>query len=152
VSTGASSLGYNFTNSDDDSKSGAGVTSLANLAPLNTDGQLAPSIQNQFIPQLAATSIAYNRALPVPCGVGTNFGANIGPARFGWDASTSKGLRFSANLRAGQIGPLAANITAKGSSVSRSASLNIPDTPFALSGRFSWPQGHKRWNDSWLWS
>ena len=132
-SSGASSLGYNFANDDDPSKAGAGVTSLASLAPLNTDGQLAPSIQNQFIPQLATTSVAFNRALPVPCGVGTNFGANIGPARIGWDINTSKGLRFSANLRAAQVGPLAANLGLRG----RSASLNIPDTPFALTAGLS---------------
>jgi hypothetical protein len=136
-SSGASSLGYNFTNEDDSSKAGAGVIDMGKVTPPDTDGQIAPSIQNQFIPQLATTSIAFNRALPVPCGVGTNLGANIGPARIGWDANTSKGLRFSANLRAGQVGPLAGNISAKGSSVSRSASLNISDTPFALSAGLS---------------
>ncbi len=135
-STGATSLGYNFTNNDDESKSGAGVTSLANLAPLNTDGQLAPSIQNQFIPQLAATSIGFNRALPVPCGSGTNFGANVdaGPFsfRFGWDANTSRGLRFSGSVRTSLRGGLQTSFGAKGMNLSNSASLAIPDTPFAL--------------------
>ena len=131
--SGDSSLGYNASKENDPKYAAAGVMSLGKVNPPDTDGQLAPSIKNQFSPQLATTSFNFNRALPVPCGVGTNFGANFGPARLGWDVNTSKGLRFSANLRAAQVGPLGANLSLSG----RSASLNISDTPFALTAGLS---------------
>ena len=133
-SNGASSLGYNFTNEDDSSKAGAGVIDTGKVSPTDTDGQLAPSIQNQFIPTVATMDKAFLRSIPVPCGVGGTLGVGFGNNRAGVDLSSDKGLRAAYSRRLVNTPFVSASYSVKGSfssGVSDGVSLSarIPEAP-----------------------
>jgi RHS repeat-associated protein len=132
--SGASSLGYNITKDDDPDYGAAGVTSLDKVAPPNTDGQLAPSIQSQFIPTVATMDKAFLRSIPVPCGVGGTGSVGFGNNRAGVDLSSDKGLRAAYSRRLVNTPFVSASYSVKGSfssGVSDGVSLSarIPEAP-----------------------
>jgi hypothetical protein len=142
----AGSDNFNITSSDGDNTYHTGV-----VAPGSVDGgvpcygnctqsyysssniqTISSSIQQQFIPALAQTSVNFNRAIPVPCGIGGNAGLNVGRFRFGVDLSTNKGTRFLSAARVARSDFGSAGVTGKDLSFSASVSQRIPDTPFSV--------------------
>jgi hypothetical protein len=98
-------------------------------SPTSNIQTISSSVQQQFIPALAQTSVAFNRAIPLPCGVGGNAGVNLGPFRWGFDASTNKGLRSLLSLRIARNGGGSASLNMKNTSLSGSVSFRIPENP-----------------------
>jgi len=133
-SNGDSSLEYTVQNDDDPNDASVGVTALDKVSPPNTDGLIAPSVQNEFIPTVANMDKAFLRSIPVPCGAGGTLSLGFGKNRFGVDLSSDKGLRGAYSRTIVNTPFASASYSVKGSfssSVSDSVNLSvrIPEAP-----------------------
>jgi hypothetical protein len=91
-------------------------------APVPTTSDYIQAIRNSFA------------TFPNICSVGVTarFSATGGKASVGVDLNSNKGVRFAGGYRIAELGPGQGSVSFKGSSVSASVSVRIPDTPFSV--------------------